>query len=268
MAETGEGFFGLFKKKAPEPVDVVVAGRETTLETPSQMVPLIVSALEARLQVQIAFGNAAFFSHFDWELTDGDGGKVTQSKSHLEEGQYLLLMPMEPPIGNLKVRSATDIRLEFASRSHLLECSTSLLQITPARKICLAFPKVLRQKPERRSGVRVLVDRTMTITLTVVRPSGIVFEAKFRNLSARGAAFFGTGAIPKIADHSQVEVTIVYPEGKLEVEANVLGAYLKDGEQLFRIQFTLQDQQVTRDIGVLTSYVQRSNIQRRNKLLQ
>ncbi|MEO5340677.1 MAG: hypothetical protein H7837_09205 [Magnetococcus sp. MYC-9] len=270
MAESDGGIFGFFKKKGPEVSSTPAASavRESRLDVVSQMVPLLIAVHEAKAQVEVSFGNASFFSLFEWELLDGGDGKVVQGKTHLEEARCLLLAPMEPPIGNLKIRSAGEIRLEFASRTHLLVCVTTLLQITPARRICLAFPKSLQQKPERRAVVRILVDRTLNVVLTVVRPSGIAFEAKFRTISAKGAAFYGTGAIPKIADGSELEMTIAYPEGTVEVEAVVLGSYSKDGEQLFRIQFSVPDQQVARAIGALASFVQRSNLQRRTSLLR
>ncbi|MBF0161733.1 MAG: PilZ domain-containing protein [Magnetococcales bacterium] len=267
MAEE-KGLFGLFKKKPAESAPVVELVREVVLDALPDMVPPIVEVLEGRLLVQLFMSSGTFSSHFEWEVLENDDREEAKSKCYLEEGRYLLLAPLEPPIGNLKIRSAGEIRLEFASRSYLLGCVTTLVQVTPARKICLAFPKTLRQKRERRAMVRAQVERSLAVVLSVVRPSGIVFEAKFHNISSKGAAFYGTGAVPNIADHSQVGLTIVYPEGKVETDATVLGSYPKEGEQMFRVLFAAPTPQRAQELGQLVSHVQKSNTERRSKLLR
>ena len=264
-----KGVFGFFKKKAAAPTTTIIETvQETSLNRVDNIVPRIIPVLEEQLRVQVSIGSGNFSSYFEWELLEDGDGNPKRSKLYLEEGRFLLLAPLDPPIGNLKIRSAGEVRLEFSSRSHLLECVTSLEQITPSRKICLAFPKMVRQKPQRRSVIRALVDRTVEIQLSVVRPSGIVFEGIFRNVSTKGGAFYGTGATPNIADNSQVGMTIVYPEGKVEVDAVVMGSYHKEGEQMFRVLFLMTDQQLAQDISQVVSHVQRSNIQRRKKLLR
>ncbi len=236
---TDKGFFGLFKKKASESSTAATLVREGLLNNPSEMIPLFVTVLEEKYPVRVSLSNATspYYSHFEWELMEDEMGQVVQSKNYLEKGQYLLLAALDPPIGNLKIRSATEIRMEFASKYHLLECETTLDLITPARKICLAFPKNLHQKPQQRSAVRVPVERNLPVVASVVRPSGIVFEAKFRDISTGGVSFFATGATPRIADQSRVEMTITSPAGKMEVDAVIVGSYSKDGEQVFRAQF-------------------------------
>ena len=270
MADSDKGFFGLFKKKAPDASPAISLVREGVVSSMAEMVPLLSTVLQDKLPVQVFLSNApsAFYSHFEWELLEDELGQVQQSKAYLDQGQYLLLASLDPPIGNLKMRNATEIRLEFASKYHLLECTTTLDTITPARKICLAFPKSLRQKPQQRLAVRVPVERNMNIVISVVRPSGIVFEAKFVDISSGGAAFFATGAIPMIADHTRVDMTVTYPEGKVRVESVILGAFSKQGEQIFRAQFLVDSQKAASDINALVGYVQRENIQRRKKLLQ
>ncbi|MEO5363381.1 MAG: PilZ domain-containing protein [Magnetococcus sp. DMHC-8] len=267
---SGKGLFGLFKKKAPEESAVSAPPKEGVIDSVAEMVPLLVTVLEEKFPVRVLLGNSSFsyYTHFEWELVENELGKILESKNYLEEGRFLLLAPLDPPIGNLKIRSASEVRVEFASKFHLLEGVSTLERITPARKICLAFPKNLRQKPQQRLAVRTPVARNMEIVASVVRPSGIVFEAKFRDISSGGVAFYPTGATPTIADHSRVQMTITYPAGKVAVEAVVLGAVSKDGEQIFRTQFLVDSHQVSLEINALVSYVQRENIVRRKELLR
>ncbi|MBF0161734.1 MAG: PilZ domain-containing protein [Magnetococcales bacterium] len=276
MAVTEEkpekGFFGLFKKKAeePPPAAAVVAPKEGPTQAIPAMVPLFITVLEEKLPIRVMLGDTPFwyYSHFEWELLESESGFVVESRAYLEESKFLLLAPLDPPIGNLKIRNAKEVHLELTSKYHLLECTTTLEQITPARKIRLVFPRSMRQKPQQRLAVRVPVARNMPIVASVIRPSGIVFEAQFRDISSGGSAFCATGAIPKIADHARVTMAITYPDGKLEVEAVVVGSFPKDGEHIFRSQFLVADQQTSRDINALVSYVQRENIQRRKRTLQ
>ncbi|MBF0185502.1 MAG: PilZ domain-containing protein [Magnetococcales bacterium] len=269
--KSGGGFFGLFKKKSTETEAALApVAKETVLENFSSIAKEMVAALEDKLPVRVILGNSTFsyYTHFEWDLLDDGHGLVVQSKTYLEEGQYLLLASLDPPIGNLKIRSATDIRLEFASKLHRLECESKLLQFTPTKKLRMAFPKSVQQRPQQRLAVRVPVERTTEVVVTVVRPSGIVFEAKFRDISATGASFYPTGATPRIADHSRVQMEISYPEGKVEVDAVILGAFVNEGELVFRTQFLIATQQIAQQISAIVAYVQRSNIQRRKALLQ
>ncbi|WP_130471955.1 PilZ domain-containing protein [Candidatus Magnetaquicoccus inordinatus] len=268
---SGGGFFGLFKKKASEPAATIApVDKETVLDTFSAIAPALLAALEDKLPVRVLLGNSSFsyYTHFEWELLDDGNGLVVQSKTYLEEGQYLLLATVDPPIGNLKIRSAGEIRLEFASKYHRLECETSLQQITPAKKLRMSFPKSVLQKPQQRLAVRVPVERNTNIVVTIVRPSGIVFEAKFRDISATGASFYPTGATPRIADHARVQMAITYPEGNVEVDAVILGAFVSEGELVFRAQFLVASHQSSQQISAAVAYVQRCNIQRRKETLQ
>ncbi|MEO5340678.1 MAG: PilZ domain-containing protein [Magnetococcus sp. MYC-9] len=264
-----KGLFGFFKKKPADPPAAASTARESSPHATPAMGPILLSVLEGKFPVRVLLGNTSFwyYSHFEWELVENEAGEVLESRAYLEEGRYLLLAPLDPPIGNLKIRNAKEVCLELASQYHLLECVTTLEQITPLRKIRLAFPKSIRQKPQQRLAVRVPVLRGMPIVATIIRPSGIVFEAQFRDLSSGGAAFCATGAIPKIADHSRITMSITFPDGKVEVDAVIAGSFPKDGEHIFRAQFLVADHQTSRTINSLVSYVERENIQRRKKVL-
>lgn len=274
MVEAGKesGFFGLFKKKEKETGPPIVTGAvgEGDLANPSEIAHLLVLVLEGKYPVRIFLANSSgcYYTHLEWEFIEYEEGEVLQSKEYLEEGDYLLLAPLDPPIGNIKIRNAAEIRAEFASERHLLECVTTLQTTTPDRKICLAFPKTLRVKPQKRAAVRVPVDRKMRVTASVVRPSGIVFSATFVDVSVTGAAFSPTGATPRIADHSRVELLIDYPEGKCSVEAVVLGSFIKTGETVFRAQFLISSHKISGEVSAFVSYVQRELLQRRALLME
>lgn len=271
MAEAGKdgGLFGLFKKKASAPPVAAEVVRDGHLTSLDEMIPLLRVVLEAKFPVRIFLSNATafFYTHFEWEFMENAAGVVTQSKDYLEDGHYLLLAPLDPPIGNIKIRNATEIRAEMASQHHLLECVTTLQTTTPDRKICLAFPRVIRLKPQKRASVRVPVDRKMNVTASVVRPSGIIFAASFVDISATGAAFAPTGATPRIADNSRVEILIDYPMGKVSVDAIVLGSLMKDGETVFRAQFLISSHKIASGVNECVSYVQRELLQRRAHLM-
>ena len=266
----GKGMFGLFSKDAEQASAAVNPAREASLQGTAAMVPLLVAVLEEKRPVRLMLDKGPFwyYSYFEPELLESESGLIMESHTYLEEGQYLLLAPLDPPIGNLKIRNASDVHLELTSKFHLMECVTSLDKITPSRKIRLVFPKSMRQKAQQRLAVRVPVARNMPIVVSVSRPSGIAFEARFRDISTGGASFCSTGAIPKIADHARVDMEVTYPGGTVTMNAMVVGSFPKDGEHIFRAQFLVADQKTSRNINALVSYVQWENISRRKKTLR
>ena len=263
----GERFVNFFKKQVPELPSSVEPVREVVFESLATMVPVFVMALRENLPVRLLLGDhvAPFycFTEFDWELEEDDIDQVVESKTHLEEGRHLLVDTLYPPIGNVKIGHASKITAEFSSKYYTFECVTTLQKITPLRKVRLTFPKVLIRKVQRRASYRVHVEQDLKISLSIVRPSGIAFMAKFRNVSAGGAAFSGAGAIPVISTHARVRMTVTYPEHKFVVDAVVLGNYPRDGTLFFRTQFIIQDQKKSKEINEFVNYVQRQNIQRR-----
>lgn len=241
------------------------SGKEVWVDTVPEMAQLFITVLKERLPVRIFLGDATlpYYSQFEWELAEDSEGKVVDSKTHLEEGLYLLLAALDPPIGNLKIRSATKISVEFFTRHHLLDCKVHLKKITGTRKLCMSFPEKIRKKPQKRSSYRAPVDRRMNLLASVTRPSGVVFKALFTDLGNGGAAFVPTGATPRIADHSRVEMEITYPEGHVSVDAIIRGSFAKEGDQVFRAQFLVANHKIAGELDALASYVQRGNIQKR-----
>ena len=256
-----------FKKKssATEPQAESVPVAEGTVETLEEISKLLIMILEEKFPVRVFLGNSSFpyYSHFEWELLEDDSGKIVDSKAHLEQGAFLLLAALDPPIGNLKIRTASEINIEFFTKRHLLNCSVSLKKITGSKKLSLSFPQKLAQKPQRRSSFRAPIARSMDIIVSVTRPSGIAFGVKLSDLSVGGTSFYPTGATPRIADHSRVELDIRYPEGQINVDAIILGSFSKDGEQFFRSQFLVADHKTASDLGELVNYLQRESVQKR-----
>lgn len=265
------GLLSLFKKEESESPSVEVAApkQEGVVDTLAEIAPLLMMIHLGNFPVRVFLDNSShsYYSHFEAEEAEDEEGNLIESVEHVEEGEYLLLAPMDPPSGNAKIRSAGEIRLEFASKNHYLECTTQLDQITRKRQIRLAFPTILRQKPQKRVAVRVPVWRDLEIVAAILRPSGGAFKAKLLDVSVGGTAFYPTSLIPRIADHSRLDMTITYPEGKLDVDAIVLGSFSKDGEQVYRSRFLVESHKMARSVNELVSFVERDNI-RRKKMLE
>ena len=232
---------------------------EETVTSLSAIADMLVTVLEEKLPVRLFLGRSSlvYYTHLEWELVENKEGEVHESAHHLRQGEYLLLAALDPPIGNIKVRSATEISMEFFTRFHLLHCPITLQHITGTKKLCFSFPKELQRKPQSRSSFRAPVSRTMDIALTVVRPSGIRFDAKFDDVATGGAAFFPIGTTPRIADHSRLELNITYPDDTIAVDAVVLGSFVRDGEHFFRTQFLIDSHNTANAINTLVAYVQR-----------
>ena len=269
-SKKSDGPLSFLKKKLSSVTSPVTTStdsdREKQVESVGEIAALLIAVLEERLPVRVFLGNSSFpyYSHFEWELVEDSQGKVIDSKVHLEQGRYLLLAALDPPIGNLKIRTATKISVEFFTKFHLLDCIVRLEQITGTRKLRLSFPEKLQQKQQKRSSFRAPIDKDMRLIASITRPSGVVFKALFCDFGIGGAAFYPTGATPRIAEHSRVEMHITYPEGAVKVDAIIRGTFAKDGEQVFRAQFLVANHKTAGDLGELASYVQRENVQKRN----
>lgn len=267
--------FGFFKKKQPAPPSPSTNTKkkpvqDDTLNALPKMAEVLVHVLEEKLPVRVFFGHAqfAYYSHLEWELVENEVGLIINSKMHLEQGKHLLLAPLDPPIGNLKIRSESDIRVEFFTTKYLIDCVTNLKQITGNRKIRLDFPEKMLKQRQKRTSFRAPVNRSSDVILSVVRPSGIAFEAKLSDLSVGGAAFYPTGATPKIFDGARVIINVTYPEGKLAIDTIILGSVTREKEQSFRAQFLVADHKTATNLEALVTYVQRQNLQTRKKTFQ
>lgn len=248
--------------KAP-PLEI----KEGAVEDKEQILEVLTAVLTENLPVHVQINEAPFvyYSHFDWELEENANKEIVDSKLYLEEARYLLLAALDPPIGNIKIRNSEKVTLQFFTQRLLFDCRTSFQQMTAGKKICLAFPGSIAQKPQKRSAFRAPVDRNWDITAEVTRPSGISFNAKLNDISTGGTAFYSMGATPRIAEDSKVNMLFTYPEGHLETQAVVLGSFVKEGEQYFRTQFLVANYETARKIEALVTFVQRENIQKRNK---
>ena len=272
--KTGTGVFGFFKKKPPvlrkKEVTKASPDQEETLDSIAQVSQMIINVFQEKLPARVFLGNSSFpyYSHFECELIEDGDGKIVNSIAHMERGEYLLMAALDPPIGNLKIRSATEINVEFFTRFYLLNCKVTLQRITGTRKLCFSFPTKLTQKPQKRSSFRAPIDRSLDINVSVTRPSGITFKVKLADISVGGTAFYPTGATPRIAEHSRVELDIDYPDGNVAVDAVILGTFAKDGEQFFRSQFLVANHKTAGDIGALVAYIQRENTQKRIKTFE
>ena len=266
-SKKSSGPFDFFKKKSSTTTTASKSDSDRVIDVESvpEIAELLITVLEERLPVRVFLGNSSFpyYTHFEWELLEDMEGKIVDSKAYLEEGRYLLLAALDPPIGNLKIRTATKISVEFFTKFHLLDCLVRLKKITGARKLQMSFPEKIRQKPQKRSSFRSPVDYRMNIGASITRPSGVVFKAQFSDFGVGGAAFYPSGVTPRIADHSRVQMHISYPEGEVSVDAIIRGSFAKDGEQFFRAQFLVANHKTAREIGELASYVQRGNLQKR-----
>lgn len=274
MAENSKikskGLFNRLKNKVsltpplPPPIE------EEVIESFQKVSKLLLNILEGNFPVRVLFDNSSFayYSHFEWELFEDDDGILSDTKAHMEQGRYLLMAALDPPIGNIKIRTASEIKLEFFTQRQLLSCMVSLIEITKSRKLLLSYPEVLYQRPQKRSAFRAPVDHDMDVVISVIRPSGIVFEAKISDLSTGGTAFYPIDSTPKISNNSKIRMTIIYPEGRVELHALMLGIFFKGGESNYRTQFMVDNHKTAADLEALVAYVQREKLQKRRDVFR
>ena len=278
-SKTGLGsFFFKTKSKSEKKTDKAEQEQEEVIESTAEIAQLLIAVLEEKLPVRVFLGDYSlpYYSLFESEPVEDENGEIIENKNgeilynkeHLERGGYILLAALDPPIGNIKIRTAAEINVELLTRFHLLECMVELQKITENKKLRLSFPQQINKKPQTRTAFRAPVDVNMDIFVTIIRPSGISFSAKLDNISVGGAAFYPLSVTARIPDNSRVKMDISYPEGNITVDNVVLGTFVKGGGQFFRSRFLVSSSRTVNDISSLVNYVQREKSKKRIKTFQ
>nr|CRH07998.1 Conserved protein of unknown function. Type IV pilus assembly PilZ [Candidatus Magnetococcus massalia] len=234
-----------------------------TTDSLREIVKLITTAVLADSSVQLRLDEGAieYFSLF----------RVTvDNLEELEAGDYLPIAPLDPPIGNVKIRQAERVHLHFFTSDYSAQATTTLQQITTDKSIRLQMPKQLELISQRRNAVRVKIDEKWPVQLKVIRPSGVSFLAVPEDLSAGGVCFKSVGSIPTLSEKARVQLVLNWRDEKIKLK--VKGVMLKDlnrqGEVCLRAQFLPDSYQGMQEIEQLVALLQRKHLLMRRELFE
>ncbi|MEO5365437.1 MAG: hypothetical protein H7831_03620 [Magnetococcus sp. WYHC-3] len=250
---------GLFGKKKKDGEDV-----EGVLKDPDAIKVLLRKAVGENNPVHLQLSgkdDVQYFSFFETEW---------ESLEYLDLGQYLLIGPLDPPAGNLKIRSASSIKLLIFTETAILETNLTLIEVIKGRVIKLSFPTLLRQARQKRSTVRVKLEKTWDVNVEVRRPSGVRFKARPYDLSSGGVAWINLSEVPLIADGSKVLLTFFGKTlgAEVSVEGVILGRFFKEEQDGSRARFLVANSNQALKIGEMVALLQREQLKKRVQLFE
>lgn len=267
MAER-EGMIGEFLKffpgsKPKEKETTKAVDEKLDIQDEHRVIKLVELALlnENPVQMQIPGENTMFFTRFS---TDDKGDLDNFSK-----GVCLVVQPLDPPVGNIKVRFAPSVKLNFFTDLYIVEAQVRFERIREDRTIQLSFPKRLVQGPQKRNHERVKVDPKLEFILEVVRPSGLSFRANVMDLSVGGLCFCAPEDVARLEEGMKLGFIL---ECRLHPVVNVsgllLGKFTRERDSCYRVKFLIKTKETMQQLQTLLLAIAQDRAARRDRMFK
>ncbi|MGN7613512.1 PilZ domain-containing protein [Magnetococcales bacterium HHB-1] len=236
------------------------AGRKKATST-KEVAKMLLAAQEKGYPVEMRLGNSPlrYFTYLDPDMN-------TEESLGAEEA--VGIKAMDPPIGNIKIRNARKIVLQFYTDRELVRASVRFLEIVGNHLIFVSFPHDVERKPQKRAAIRVNVDAELELELDVIRPSGLRFQGIPTDISSGGMAFMCSEDIPNLAEKAKVKLAVHYPgrRATVVVSAVVIRKFNKDGHTGFCTRFLIDSYDVARSVDAVVAFVQREYLKKRSQM--
>lgn len=231
---------------------------ETVTEDRAEMARLLLESLVDNLPVYVHVDDQVFFSNFGTDADQVEG---------LESARYVALDPLDPPVGNIRIRKAETIRLQFFTKKHSMKAEVTLTRID-AKALRFSFPEKLFLYEQHRSSFRVEVPPRTDMAVKVIRASGISFLGIPLNMSVGGLRFKSAGRMPKMAENFRFNLILNWPSRGLsaETQAIMIEHSTFQGEDFFRCQFVFGSHKTAIAIGKIVTSLQRAHLLKRQEL--
>lgn len=185
------------------------------------------------------------------------------------DGQWCLLVaPLDPPLGNIKMRGAPYLTISFFTDLFVVESRVNYLKNLEDRSIQLSFPTAMFRSPQKRSSARIVVDPKMNIQAKIRRPAGLTFAVKIYDICVGGVAFYSDDTIPPMLENTRLVFTISRPAQRdIEITAVILGVFNKDEKTCYRAIFGHKEESL-KEVEKLVQSLVNKNQAKRQKLFQ
>ena len=184
----------------PEEIEAAIAKGDLLVD-PGQILPYLQTALldEKVLEVQLDGLPTVYFSrlkdHPEAMAAEDEGGEIdkrSREGDYLTAMNHLIVLPLEPGLGNLHLRHSRAILLRMFTNKLAVEMATSFVELTTVEEIPvlrLSFPVLARMVTSARE-FRAKVPDSLNILLTLAfdDEEGTEIEARPANVSIRGLA--------------------------------------------------------------------------------
>jgi hypothetical protein len=231
-----------------------------TIKNPSTIRRILGQALVENNPLQVRIDNQVFvyYSRFDSEPGLAEDILI---------GRRLLIAPLDPPVGNIKVLSSNEVYLELFTKSHLVEAKVNFLSRPDPDTIELSFPEEITHGKQKRESVRVPIDPEWQLLVKAIRPSGISFMGRPVDLSMGGTCFFSLGAIPAISENTKLQIAVQWSNRGLQflAQAILINHFRKEGDVYFRAKFLFDSYKDARSVEEMVTALQRLEIKMRDE---
>ncbi|MBF0359227.1 MAG: hypothetical protein HQL70_11545, partial [Magnetococcales bacterium] len=129
----------------------------------------------------------------------------------IENGIHLLIAPLDPPIGNIKIIKSKKVTLELFTEFHLVTAICHFVSRPNPESFELSFPKELILGKQKRDSVRVKIDPAWELAVKAIRPSGIPFTGIPTDISTGGICFFSEASIPIMTKQLRLQIIVQWP---------------------------------------------------------
>ncbi|MBF0186847.1 MAG: hypothetical protein HQL50_02865 [Magnetococcales bacterium] len=226
---------------------------------------VIALAIAERFSVQIQLDNKIFFyySHFRQrkrsQLSFDRGGLFL----------YIHIGALDPPIGNIRIRTSETITLRFFTQRHLLETTLAFHRVIDNEYIKLSFPERLIVQNEKRKSFRVPVNKDLAISAQVLRPAKVKpFKISFLDITSDGFACVCQEEITPLTKDARLILEISSPSSRnvIRTEALFIEHFTHDDACAMRARFLFENYEECRQVEELVAFIQRNFLQRRRSI--
>ncbi|MBF0612538.1 MAG: hypothetical protein G8345_16425 [Magnetococcales bacterium] len=130
--------------------------------------------------------------------------------SYLGSMTHLLLCPLEPAYGNVRIRKANEITLTFHSEDDAFRGPVTFHQVMAGQDghaLKTSFPQVL-EPFKRRQSKRVRVPMGMSIRLLINVENGRTLDTLLGDISAYGLSFFYPQGMDPLTSNTEVSLNL------------------------------------------------------------
>ncbi|MBF0444420.1 MAG: PilZ domain-containing protein [Magnetococcales bacterium] len=230
------------------------------LKNPSAIKKILGQALVENNPLQLRIDNQVFvyYSKFDSEPGLAED---------IQAGKHLLIAPLDPPVGNIKVLKSKELHLELFTKSHLVSTKVKFLSRPDQDTIELSFPEEIAHGSQKRESVRVQIDPDWQLIVKAIRPSGLSFLGRPVDISMGGVCFFSLGAVPSISENTKLQVAVQWPNRnkKFLAKAILIKNFRKEGDVYFRTKFLLETYKDARAVEEMVTALQILEIKKREE---
>jgi hypothetical protein len=239
--------------------DAVVVDEKKNL---AQLLTLM--TMEGDFPINVRIGKQIFDYHSFLKL-DMVGGMLG------EANLYLIIDALDPAIGNLRIRKSSSVILRMSTKRHNLEFKVDFLEMMGRNILKLSFPENIIIRTEKRSAIRVSVDKKWSLSCTITRKAGITFPVKMINISSGGLFFQPSGKLPSIIDGGNVVCNFKWKSQNIScnTQAVIIERVSIDEVVYYRCRFTFEQyDSAMRELEALVATAQLRQIQRRRELFK